>query len=516
MNPLTSGVLISLPAAADAPGIREGIQERAQWKLKEVVAGWGAVEPVEGAGVVFPYFTAHKLCDAKTPLTAETWEPLRQNPGWSRDDASPPRSSPGGSPDPDWQKRLLDWGDKVAKEGRRGSDLAAVSATLTALPPEQVPDYLQAQVPEFFEGNPNGSFWFFEVDPLAPRRIALLRVLLALEMLPDLLEVSGPPLPQLRTLQEHSLTNGIAFEALVEPLLLAIPPTALGYSFSLMPHGLVFLFGHPTLITEKHPPTIASLYVPRLHGSGAGFHWRESDFFEGVGEADVETLFQWWVSRLNVLYSHALDPTNFADDAGRFQPTRQTVWFMTFERLIADALSIGSSPQASALSRLETGFDLLGKAEALLGYTKKKSGKGFQRLLRRDEMIPRLDAIWDSRLPLQLRARFKAHTRHLYDRVYDHVRDESYDFRVTGKGINVWSSEDGKLIEWTWDAYVPRIVRAVRNSAHGLMEVFESRDRDVVTAHSGEMSPELPELAAFLVLALVADAERLCDGTWLS
>lgn len=303
----TNGVLLSLPASTDAPGIREGIGERAQWKLEELVEGWGAVEPIEGAGVVFPYFKAHKLCDAKTQLTAETWEPLRRNPGWAKNDLQALRTSPSGAPDPDWQKYLLEWGDKVAKEGRRGSDLAAVSATLTALPPEQVPDYLQAQVPAFFEGNPNGSFWFFEVDPLAPRRIALLRVLLALEMVPDLLEASGPPLPKIRTLQEHSLTNGIAFEALVEPLLLAIPPTALGYSFSLMPHGLVFLFGHPTLITEKHPPTVASLYVPRLHGSGAGFHWRESDFWEGVGGAEVETLFQWWVSRLNVIYSHALD-----------------------------------------------------------------------------------------------------------------------------------------------------------------------------------------------------------------
>jgi hypothetical protein len=48
------------------------------------------------------------------------------------------------------------------------------------------------------------------------------------------------------------------------------------------------------------------------------------------------------------------------------------------------------------------------------------------------------------------------------------------------------------------------------------METFEGNDRDLVVAHSGEMAPELPALAAFLVLALVADAERRCAGTWLS
>jgi hypothetical protein len=188
---------------------------------------------------------------------------------------------------------------------------------------------------------------------------------------------------------------------------------------------------------------------------------------------------------------------------------------MTFERLLVDALAISSSPQASALSRVETGFDLLDKAEALLGYRKKRTGKGFQRLLRRNEMIPRLDAIWDTRLPLQLRSRFKAHTRHLYDRIYLHAREHAYEFRRTDAGINVWSSEEGRLVEWTWDAFVPRLVRAVRNSAHGLLEIFDSNDRDIVVAHSGEMPPELPELAAFLAIALVADAERLCAGRWL-
>ena len=338
-----------------------------------------------------------------------------------------------------------------------------------------------------------------------------------MDTMPDFLDATDQELPQIQTLQEHSLTGGVATETLVQPLLLAIPPAAMGFAFSWMPHAIVFLFGHPTPLVEPHPPTFASLYVPRLHGSGAGFHWRESDFFEGVGPAEVETLFQWWATRLNVIYSYALDPTNFDNGSGLLDIKSQTVWFMTFERLLADALSIGSSPQSAALARLETGFDLLDKAESLLGYKQKNSGKGFVRLLRRGEMIPRLDKIWDSRLPMQMRARFKSHARHLYDRMYEHVRERAYPFRVTADGtrINVWSGDQKRLIEWQWDDYVPALVRAVRNSAHGLMETFDKpSERDVVAAHSGEMPPEFPELAAFLALAIVADAERVCDGTW--
>jgi hypothetical protein len=130
-------------------------------------------------------------------------------------------------------------------------------------------------------------------------------------------------------------------------------------------------------------------------------------------------------------------------------------------------------------------------------------------------MLPRLDAIWDRRLPIQLRSRFKTHGHFLYDWVYDHIQAHAYEFRVAGKGIDVWSSRQGKLVRWSWDSFVPELVRAVRNSAHGLMEVFEKPDeKDVVVTHDGEMPPELPQLATFLSFAMIADAERLCDGTW--
>jgi hypothetical protein len=514
---VTKAVAVELPPADKAPGIREGVRERAQWKLNEV-GTFGMVEPNEGAGTVFQYFKTTKLCDANTALSPAAFDPLVKNPAWPRAEISV-RTSPGGAPTTNWATTLIKWGNNIAANGRRGSDLVGVSANIGGLAPEEVPDYLLDQAPMFFKENPDSSLWFFEVDHLFTSRTALLRVLLALDTMPDFLEAySGDQGAfKIQTLQEHSLTGAIANEALVEPLLLAIPPSTMGFAWSWMPHAIVFLIGHPTSLLEDHPPTLASLYAPRLHGTGAGFHWRESDFWDGVGPADVETLFQWWATRLNVIYSYALDPTNFDDGNGLLDIKRQVVWFLTFERLLADALSIGASPQSAALMRVETAFDLLDKAESLLGYTQKNSGKGFERLLRRNEMITRLDRVWDDRLPIQLRPRFKSHTRHLYDRIYDHIKENAYPFRVAedGSGINVWSAKHNKLIKWSWDGYVPPLVRAVRNSAHGLMETFEkASERDIVVAHSGEMPPELPELAAFLAFALVADAERVCAGTW--
>jgi hypothetical protein len=45
--------------------------------------------------------------------------------------------------------------------------------------------------------------------------------------------------------------------------------------------------------------------------------------------------------------------------------------------------------QGSDLARQHAGFDVLDKAEALLGFGRQGSGKGFERLLRRRSMIGR-------------------------------------------------------------------------------------------------------------------------------
>jgi hypothetical protein len=174
---------MALPDKDVAPGIREGLRDRAHWTLHEAVPLFGAVEPREGPGQVFPYFTIRKLCDPRTTLSEATWRPLIDHPSEVPD--IDPRTRPGGDPDPDWRQVLTEHADKLAATGRPGSDLAAVSSTIFSLPPARVPGYLQAQVPDLFEAHPEGSLWFVHTDSLLSRRLAVLRVLLAFELLPD-------------------------------------------------------------------------------------------------------------------------------------------------------------------------------------------------------------------------------------------------------------------------------------------------------------------------------------------
>jgi len=187
--------------------------------------------------------------------------------------------------------------------------------------------------------------------------------------------------------------------------------------------------------------------------------------------------------------------------------------------MLADFLVIQSTVQGPELARQQAAFDLLDKAEALLGFGSDRSGRGFERLLRRRSMVARLDQVW-SRLPVQVRGRFQAHTRRVYDQLYEEVRRHVMEHRLSGSAVRVGVT-NGEVDAVSFETYVPGLVRAIRNSAHGFIDVLTSnrhqmrRDRALLATHDGTLPPQFADLAALIAFALVADYERVIDGTWL-
>jgi hypothetical protein len=246
---------------------------------------------------------------------------------------------------------------------------------------------------------------------------------------------------------------------------------------------------------------------------------RKTKFIVGVPEAEIAALFQWWIRQLNTVYTHLLDPTRFADDFARHQPRRQLAWHLTFERMLADMTIVQTGFSHPELSRQQAAFDLLDKLEVMLGYGTERSGKGFSRLLQKSTMVSNLAAVWQ-KLPVQLRSRFDAYCEELYDTLYTEVRAHAYPHRLTSRGVKVWSEEQNRLEERRDDDYVPQLVRAVRNSAHGFIHVLTSdqkqarRDRAVLGGHDGKLPPQLPDLAALLGFAFVAGFEDVVHGAW--
>ncbi len=492
--------MFTLPDLASAPSFRAGLTSLAELRVQDFGESV-LVEPSEGAGQVRSYLTFDRLCDANTDLTDETvWAPLQMFP-------------PLGTTNEARRARMLTHAEQMAARDDFPAQLNGLAGLVLGAETAELPELLRQQLPALFALLPNASIWWLTVDPVLVRRFALLRARLALELTPDINTDPGE-FEGLRLLSAHSLTEGLDFVKALDPALLAFSPATGGFSISVLPGGLVVMFGDLLELRVEHPALFSSLYEPRvLHHAVA---WDDAEFRHGVSAADMGELLQWWVDGLNVVYSHAADPTAFADSLGRHDPAAQTAWLLTWERLLADGITLASGVNLPDATRMELAFDLLDKAEQLLGYLRagNRSGRGFKRLLRRSETVPVLERCWAG-LPDSLRQRFAAHTSRVYDTFYEEMRARALAHRLTRAGIMVASGEPGQLHSVSTEQYVAELVRDVRNSAHGFIEQLQGDQRFRIATHDGTMPTQLTDVARLIMLALGGGAEDLVAGRWM-
>jgi hypothetical protein len=162
-------------------------------------------------------------------------------------------------------------------------------------------------------------------------------------------------------------------------------------------------------------------------------------------------------------------------------------------------------------------FDLLDKAEALLGFHRNQTGKGFSALLRRSRSVPRLREAYTTSFPGLLAERLGAEVARLFDGLYEHVRAQALSYRLTDSGVRVTKSETDKPRGMDNDTYVSSLLRAIRNTSHGVLETLTGHEhRFLLTTNSCSVPAELPALAPLIAIGLFADLASLFDGTWRS
>jgi hypothetical protein len=490
--PKRGPVVINLPAGKEA-GYRAALSQQFEFTVQDYLTS-ATVEPREGSGVTNEYFTATRLCSAGDVLTQATWDPLRQLDPHPHDPAT--------------CKALLEWANEHLLEDPDNlwRQLRVLRARTLVLGKE-LPEFLAKEAPRFFEGMPGGSLWLVTVDELLVWRLSFLRVQLAFTLTPDL-PVVPPEFQGFHLLSAHGLTRGAEFGGALALPLLAFSPGAIGMPLSWTPHALVLVFGQ-TL--DLHKPEVDSpSYIYRPHTFGRPEGWSDPPFWQKLSGADVEPLIPWWVERLNILYSHATDPTQFSDELGLHDAGAQAAWYLTLERMLVDATLMLAEPGAADIVRMQLAFDILDKSEALLGYP--KSGPGFKDLLRRSKTLPRLRQAWKS-LPPHLEHRFRKHSLVTFDALYEDIRNHTLANRLTKRGVLV-GGDPNNLRSMPMDEYVGSLLREVRNSAHGLKRILRKDERFLVATHTGDVPRQLPDLAALIALALVADADKMCAGSW--
>jgi hypothetical protein len=493
-----------MPDAQAAPGYREALTAMAHFAVSDFGDGIVAVAPAEGPGSTAAHFQLHKVCDAQSDLAdSSTWATLRANPPrQSRTDAVA------------FRNEMIARGDEV-RERNPGVEAEMVAFRLAALgaaQTDELPELLTGNLTALFGQFPCASLWQVTVSDVLLARLAFGRAQFAFQLTPDI--PVGEGMEQLRASSELGMGWGVDFTAVMTMPLLALSPAVLGFLIPAMPHVLVFCFGEGVELRRPYPTSLATLYRPNVLQDAAGL-----DRSPAMGALDAEdgpALLTWWVGQLNRLYSHSADPTRFTDENGYHDGAAQLAWMITVERLLGDALSLLAEPQASDLHRAQIAFDLLDKAESLLGYEYKDAGKGFEALLRRDRTVRRLRDAYSS-LPAQLGQRLGDEAQRLFDALYLQVRANTVSFRLRKRGANIASGEASALRTVDDETLVATLLRAVRNSSHGLLEILREQDeRFLLAANTGGVPAELSALAPLLALGIVADAEGLIHGSWKS
>lgn len=487
-------VVINLPPREQAPAYRNSLSQLGDLVVQDFESSV-VVAPREGAGATREFFNAVRLCGDGDALTDATWEPLREHPPRDHDQAR--------------AERLVKWAqDDVAADPTNMWRLLRSLRACVFVLGSHLPEFLQRQMPLLFETFPGASLWFVSVDPVLLARLSFLRTQVALALTPDI-TLSGEEFEGLRLLEAHSLTTGTEFGSVHAPPLLAFSPGVVGLPLSAPPHALVLVLGQTLDLRKPEGPSWADLFRPRTLDRPET--WNDPEFWDGLDFTEVEALLPWWVERLNILYSHASDPTQFHDEVARHDAAAQTAWFLTLERMLADGILLLSDMKAAGAVRMQLAFDLLDKAEALLKY--QESGAGFKDLLRRSKTVPRLKQSWNS-LPGGLAGRFQNHTQLAFDLMYEDIREHALATRRTKRGMLVARSATSSPTPMPMDEYVPELVRGVRNSAHGLARLLRAEDALLLGTHQGRMPSQLADVAALAMFGLVADADRLCAGTW--
>jgi hypothetical protein len=487
-------VVINLPPREQAPAYRRSLSQLGDLDVQDFGTSV-VVSPREGAGATREFFKAVRLCGDGDVLTDETWAPLREHP---------PRDH-----DPTRTEQLVKWAqDRVAAEPTNMWQLLRSFRACVFVLGSHLAEFLQRQIPLLFQTFPGASLWLVRTDPVLLARLAFLRTQVALALTPDI-TLSGDEFEGLRLLEAHSLTTGTDFGSLYAPPVLAFSPGVVGLPLSAPPHALVLFLGQTLDLRKPEGPTWADLFRPRTLDRPE--NWNDPAFWDGLDFTDVEAFLPWWVQRLNVLYSHASDPTGFHDDVGRHDAAAQTAWLLTLERMLADGILLLSDMKAAGAVRLQLAFDLLDKAESLLKY--RDSGAGFKDLLRRSKTVPRLNQAWAS-LPGGLTTRFQNHTTLAFDLMYEDIREHALTTRTTRNGMLVARDHPARATPMPMDEYVAELVRGVRNSSHGLARLLRENDALLLGTHEGRMPSQLADVAALVMLGLVAEADQLCAGTW--
>ena len=488
-----STVRVPLRAEHHAPNFRKAMVDEAGLAATFPNADTAIVEPTDAPKLL----DAHRLASRGESLD-RMWSILEAHPRHDEET--------------EHKQRAVEEINRVANLGTQEGMLYALRLLMLVTDNAALRPTLEPQLDGLWASLPNATLWLVTAEsPLLPR-LSMSQLLFQFEHTPDL-DVNALMSDPRRSLEAQSLTNRIATSDVVQPIFLAFSPATTGFAAAWLPHTLALEFGAVVDLRRRAPTSLNSIYEPRVLSPPVNEDRRKA-WINSIPKASLGTLLAWWINRLDLLFGIITDPTRFSTSEGVLDSGAQLAFRLTVERVLADLQLLNASPQAPALTRLGRTFDLLDKLETLLGYGPKsrnmfgqewRSGNGFQRLLDRREAVPMVERRF-ANMPNQLGSRFAARASELFDTMYQEIEDGVLQGRLVEDGVRIGRAKQETM---PIETYTGRVIRAVRNSSHGLLDQLAGPDSEVAVTHTGALPETLPELVALITWALLSDPEHL-------
>jgi hypothetical protein len=357
---------------------------------------------------------------------------------------------------------------------------AAPSSALPALASEIMGDWITG------DAVTNASLHLIEVNPRLGNRLGIARALLHTER-PDAGETQTAFASSLDLIQDTL----IGLSAYIEPLVTSLSPQVWGVTVPRAGGVLVLNLGQPARGQRGGVPDMLS-----MAGRGSARHpavpesdWPSDTFRETIA---------WWVSRLDLVFSHLTEPTNYDVD-GRYSAASALERVLNFEQICRSCQSI-ATVNDDHVKRLAL-FHVLNSLE---GLATQLNWRELTKLGANEKLLDELRVRMPSKVQSALLPRAIA--------AVDSLREVQDGFflpsRLTDGGIRL-PEKSGREVVVPLATAASEWLRVIRNSQHGYEQTPSARTRALLAAHSGKIPARLPDLAWLNLLRILAFPELL-------
>lgn len=358
------------------------------------------------------------------------------------------------------------------------------------LPDAAIPDYTREVFSALVGSMPSASIWSVSFESRLTWRLAAARTLFAAQATPEVLESAAPESRMFPASMAFLRSQGLGFDAYLEPPLVAVAPWIAGVSSHRRGGAVIILFGEAAAgFRDVQTPELLHLFKP------SGFaHSAESMPRPTFEAASAEAALRWWVDRLDELFGLALDVGRYATADGTYDPTAQVGVLLSIERLFQSVLGVLAHAKRDAFVRSLLLFDVVDLLEGLTysGWKQMFSLKHVQRALAGVEAaLP--EGAGDALLPRCRRAVDALAT----------VRDGFASVYVDNDTLRTLATE-GRWETQSLDAATAAYMRIARNASHSYRGWVNSpREVALMATHNDELPDELADLALLHLLAFL-------------